>query len=80
MVKIILVLSMSLLMTGCQSGGVQTAAPSQQAPGPNIPYIKGPTGPPGVKGPSAPPDFGSPSTNSVPQAITETEQKVISAH
>jgi hypothetical protein len=78
--KIGFVLTMSLILTGCQAGNVQPAAVN---PGPkNIPgtpYSHGPSSPPSVKGPTAPfpsaEGIAPSSQQAQPLSMTETENK-----
>lgn len=73
--KIGFVLTMTLMLAGCQAAtNVQPAAPTQEVqPVPNTPFTKGPTSPPSVKGPTmALPDSDGVVSTQEPQAMTET--------
>jgi len=67
---IFIVLSV-LALYGCQKSS--TPAPIKNQPTEvNVPYSKGPSGPPNVKGPTAPPPNSAINQNQ-PQAVTNNE-------
>jgi hypothetical protein len=62
-----------LFLTGCESQQTGAPAPAQSVP--NVPFSKGPDGPPAVKGPNMPPPETTVNTaKTLPQAVSETEK------
>jgi|WetSurMetagenome_2_1015567.scaffolds.fasta_scaffold223303_2 hypothetical protein len=66
---LVTVLMVMFVCAGCQSQPSATTTTTEQ-PAQNLPYSKGPQGPPMVKGPTAPPPEVS---DSGTQAVTEKE-------
>ncbi len=67
---LLVMVCLSLFLTGCQSG-TPIEQPTQQVP--EVPFSQGPTSPPSVKGPSEAVPNVPPADHDQPQAITEKE-------